>query len=372
MNTVPRILVVDDQEKNRRLLEALLASRGYEVLLADGGEQGLAMAMDRAPDLILLDVLMPDLDGYSVCARLRREAGMQAVPIVMVTSLDAKEDRVRGLDAGADDFITKPVVKEELWARVRSLLRVKELYDKAQAQKAELAAWSQTLEYRVAEKVMEVEHLSLLKRFFSPALAERLVATGNGEILRSHRREITVLFADLRGFSAYAERVDALALMSMLREFHRAMGKLVFEYEGTLERFTGDGFMVFFNDPDPQDDHSLRAVRLALAMREAARPLQTRWQALGGPAGLGIGLSRGEATVGPIGFEGRLDYAAIGAVTNRASRLCAAALPGEILACDATAQAVAQEVIFGSTRWLDLRGLSTGQAAHPVLDLVST
>ncbi|MCA6218158.1 response regulator [Ideonella sp. B7] len=369
MSRTPRLLVVDDQEKNRRLMEAMLVSRGYEVLLASGGQQGLAMALEHQPDLILLDVLMPDLDGFSVCAQLRALEGMQAVPVVMVTSLDAKEDRVRGLDVGADDFITKPVVKEELWARVRSLLRVKVLYDEAQRQRAELAAWSFTLEQRVSEKVQEVERLSQLKRFFSPALASRLVAGAQGDILRSHRREITVLFADLRGFSAYAERVDAQALMDMLREFHTAMGELVFQHEGTLERFTGDGFMVFFNDPDPQADHSLRAVKLALAMRDRARPLQARWQFLGGPAGLGIGLSRGEATLGAIGFEGRLDYAAIGSVTNRAARLCTAAQPGEILACDHAAQTVAGAVQFGPTRWLDLRGLGAGQACHPVLDL---
>ncbi len=363
------ILVVDDQAANRRLLEARLEERGYRVTQASGGLQALALAEVAPPDLILLDVLMPDLDGFSVCARMRQIPALQAVPIVMVTSLDAREDRVRGLDAGADDFITKPFIKEELWARVRSLLRVKTLFDEAQRQRQLLADWSVELERRVAQKVREVEHLSQLKRFFSPALAARLLASQRDDILNSHRREITVLFADLRGFTAFAERTDAGTLMAMLRSFHNVMGELIFQHEGTLERFTGDGFMVFFNDPDWQPDHTLRAVRLALAMRERALPLLNQWQPLGGPSGLGIGISRGEATMGAIGFEGRLDYAAIGTVTNRAARLCNAAEAGEILACEAAWSAVVRRVESQPPRALSLRGLPVNQLGYPLTGL---
>jgi adenylate cyclase len=366
-DAAPRILVVDDTETNRRLLEARLLERGYRVSMAHGGLQGLAMAKADPPDLILLDVMMPDLDGFQVCTLMRQEAALEAVAIVMVTSLDQSTDRMRGLEVGADDFITRPFIKEELWARVRSLLRVKRLVDESRRQQAELAAASEVLARRVEETTREVTQLLQLKRFFSPALAARLVASQlREEILQSHRRDVTVLFADLRGFSAFAERASASCLMAMLRSFHAAMGELVFAHEGTLERFTGDGFMVFFNDPDPQPDHSLKAVQLALAMRERAGPLLQPWQAQGGPSGLGLGISRGEATVGAIGFEGRLDYAAIGSVTNRAARLCNAARPGEILVCAATWSAIHERVSAGQAQLLDLRGFAPDQPAYPI------
>lgn len=364
-----RILVVDDMPANRRLLEAHLLARGYRVCMASGGREALAMASVEPPDMVLLDVLMPDMDGFSVCAAMRALPALRAVPIVMVTTLDAKEDRVRGLDAGADDFITKPLVKEELWARVRSLLRVKTLYDESRRQQQQLASWSTELERRVAEQLAQVQQLSQLKRFFSPALAARLVASGlRDEILNSHRQEVTVLFADLRGFTAFAEQAGADQVMAMLRSFHAAMGELIFQFEGTLERFTGDGFMVFFNDPDPQPDHSLRAVRLALAMQARAAPLLAAWHGRHGPAGLGLGISRGEATVGAIGFEGRLDYAAIGTVTNRAARLCAAAEAGEILACEAAWRSVHAQVTHLPPRIPELRGLPE-QMAYPLTGL---
>lgn len=366
----PRILVIDDSDVNRRLLDARLQERGYRVSLAHGGVRGLGMARAEPPDLILLDVMMPDLDGFQVCQQLRADPALEAVPIVMVTAMNESADRVRGLEVGADDFITRPFIKEELWARVRSLLRVKKLFDESRRQQAELAAASAVLAQRVEETTREVMRLSQLKRFFSPALAARLVAGPNaGEILHSHRRHVTVLFADLRGFSAFAEQADAITLMAMLRSFHAAMGALVFAHEGTLERFTGDGFMVFFNDPDLQPDHSQRAIRLALAMRDCAVPLLQPWQAQGGPGGLGLGISRGEATVGAIGFENRLDYAAIGSVTNRASRLCNAARPGEILICQATWEAVRDDALAAEPQPMDLRGFAPDQLVYPVTGL---
>jgi class 3 adenylate cyclase len=307
---------------------------------------------------------MPDLDGFAVCQRLRAMPAMQAVPIVMVTSLDARGDRVLGLEAGADDFLTKPLVKEELWARVRSLLRVKTLFDESQRQREQLAAWSSALEQRVAEKVREVDRLMHLKRFFSPALASRLVAAQDDGILRSHRCNITVLFADLRGFTSFAERAEPAVLMAMLQSFHAAMGALIFEHEGTLERFTGDGFMVFFNDPNPQPDHCLRAVRLAHALREAARALLNPWRGQGGPVGMGIGVSCGWATLGAIGFEGRLDYAAIGPVTNRAARLCASAWSDEILACEDIWHEIQSEFVSLERRPVQLRGIEGNPYAH--------
>jgi class 3 adenylate cyclase len=340
----PLVLVVDDIEQNVRLLCDLLSAKaGYRTAQAFNGHDALAMALQLQPDLILLDVMMPGMDGFEVCRRLRAEPAIAATPIVLVTSLDPKEERIRGLEAGADDFLSKPLVQAELFARVRSLLRVKSLYDEVSRQRNELAHWSATLEQRVAEKLVEIERLLRLKRFFSPRLAAKLLGDSRHDPLLSHRGEVSVLFADLRGFTAFAEAQPADTVMTVLREFHTVMGELIFRFDGTLERFTGDGMMVFFNDPDPTPDHAVQAVRLGLAMCEAATRLESVWNMPHRPEGLGLGIAKGIATLGAIGFEGRLDYAAIGSVTNLAMRLCTEAQAGEVL--------VSQEV------WADVAGL---------------
>jgi len=332
----PQVLVVDDRADSRKLLALRLQQQGCVVVQAESGEQALLFAAQNPPDLVLLDVLMPGMNGFEVCQRLRAMPAMLGVPVVLVTSLDDSEHYVRGLDAGADDFITKPVKPVELRARVRSLLRVKQQFDQIELQRRALEDWSQTLARRVDDKVAEVERLSRLKRFFSPRLAARLVGESNeagefGEAAwRSHRREVTVLFADLRGFTSFAERAAPERVMQALAGFHSVMGRLIFDFEGTLERFTGDGMMVFFNDPDPVPDHSGRAVELALAMQREAADMAALWQLEDGPDGLAIGIARGVATLGALGFEARLDYAAIGSVTNLAARLCAEAGAGEV------------------------------------------
>lgn len=364
-----RILIVDDVRQNVTLLSDPLTHAGHECIAASSGTQALELAAAMQPDLILLDVLMPDLDGFEVCRRLRADAAFEATPIVMVTSLDAKEERIRGLDAGADDFLSKPIVRAELQARVKSLLRVKTLYDEVNRQKQELARWSATLERRVDEKVREVAQLSRLTRFFSPALAKRLLADGGIDPLQSHRRDVTVLFADLRGFTAFAESADAQAVMEVLREFHAAMGALIHRHEGTLERFTGDGMMVFFNDPDPLPDHALRALALAFDMRAEAARLQQAWQARGVSLGFGIGIALGMATLGAIGFESRVDYAAIGSVTNLAARLCSEAQSGEILVSDAVWQATSAHASADAVLLLSLKGFAQPVRAHAMAGL---
>jgi class 3 adenylate cyclase len=195
----------------------------------------------------------------------------------------------------------------------------------------ELAEWNQKLEVRVAEQVSLLERLGRLKRFFSPQLTELIVAGGADDPLKTHRCDITVCFLDLRGFTAFAETVEPEEVMGVLREYHAAMGKLILEHEGTLERFTGDGMMIFFNDPVPVTNPGQRAVHMALEMRECVAVLVEKWRSLGYELELGIGIAQGYATIGAIGFEGRWDYGAIGSVTNLAARLCAEAKPGQIL-----------------------------------------
>jgi class 3 adenylate cyclase len=357
----PCVLVIDDEPKNAKLLADLLAHRGYRTEQAHDGLEGLRMARTLRPDLILLDVLMPGLDGFEVCRRLKNDEATQATPVVLVTLLDAKEDRVKGLEAGADDFLTKPPMQAELFARVRSLLRVKAYYDEVARQRSELALWSATLERRVAEKTDEVTRLAELKRFFSPRLAAKLLGDGREALMQSHRKEITVLFADLRDFTPFAESQDADAVMSLVREFHAAMGELIFRFDGTLERFTGDGMMVFFNDPDPLPDHSLRAVQLGLAMCQAVDDLLPAWRARGGPTGVSVGVSRGVATLGAIGFPARLDYAAIGTVTNLAARLCEKAHAGEVVVSDDVWRQIERRGLAAREDELSLKGF-----VHPV------
>ena len=326
-----KILVVDDTPANLRLLDDLLTAHGYIVRTAADGKTALQMAEDEEFDIVLLDVVMPGEDGFAICRKLRAEPKNAMLPIVMVTSLDSKDDRIKGLDAGADDFLSKPINIQELTARVRSLMRIKRLYETVEKQRAELSDWTTTLEKRVAEEVANNSKLARLKRFFSPQLADLIVAGGADDPLKSHRREITVVFLDLRGFTAFADTGAPEEVMQALGEYHRAMGKLVIQYQGTLERFTGDGMMIFFNDPVPIAEPTKRAAMMALDMRDAANALYQQWQKRGFELGLGIGVAEGYATVGAIGFEERIDYAAIGPVTNLASRLCAQADSGEVL-----------------------------------------
>ena len=361
------ILVVDDNGANRRLLVDLLTVHGYALCSAHDGPSCLSLVAASPPDLILLDVIMPGMDGFTVCRTLREDPRLRMLPIVMVTSLDPYQERVKGLDAGADDFLSKPIHAPELLARVRSLLRVKHLYDQVAAQAHELAAWNATLEQRVAEEVARSEKLMRLKRFLSPQLADLVVAGGAEDPLISHRREIAVVFIDLRGFTAFAESTAPELVMQALREFHGAMGRLVEQYGGTLERFTGDGMMVFFNDPVPIPDAARRAVDMAMAMCSETGQLSAHWQQKGFALDAGIGVAMGVATLGAIGFEQRIDYGAIGTVTNLAARLCAEAPGGEIYVSQRIHAEIDGAYVTESLGELSLRGLSGTQRAYRLI-----
>jgi len=363
-----RILVVDDTAANVKLLDDLLAFQGYEIETASSGDEALAAIHRRMPDLVLLDVLMPGMSGYDVCRAIRAEPAIAMLPVVMVTTLDDRDERVRGIESGADDFLSRPVNPPELLARVRSLLRIRRLHETVQRQKEQLVAWNRTLEARVAEEVSHVEKLQRLKRFFSPQLAELILAGGADDPLASHRREITVVFLDLRGFTAFAETADPEEVMKALAEFHAAMGRRVLEYQGTLERFTGDGLMVFFNDPLPLQHPARRAVEMAFAMQEDALQLSAQWKKKGYSLGLGIGIAQGYATVGAIGFEGRIDYGAIGTVTNMASRLCDMAEPGHILVSQRVHSEVEALVFAEDMGDIPLHGFARPVRAYLLLD----
>ncbi|MBI2348987.1 MAG: response regulator [Deltaproteobacteria bacterium] len=367
MNSPAKILVVDDTPKNVKLLADLLSAKGYAVATASSGAEALAKVEAEKPDLVLLDVVMPEMSGYEVCRKIRENPATEVLPIVMVTALDPSEERIKGLQAGADDFLTKPINQAELLARVKSLLRIKELYDTVQAQAAEVADLNKTLEHRVQEQVGQLERLGRLKRFFSPQLAELILCGNCEDPLKTHRCEVTVVFVDLRGFTAFAETSEPEEVMGVLREYHTEMGKLILEHEGTLERFTGDGMMVFFNDPVPVPNPAERATRMALAMRERVGELTVRWQKLGYNLDFGVGIAQGYATIGAIGFEGRLDYGAIGTVTNLASRLCGEAKPRQILISQRLLGTVEQLAEAEPVGELTLKGFLRPVTAYNIL-----
>ena len=339
MSEPARILVVDDTPANVKLLADLAAVSGYRVSTASSGAEALAAIAAAPPDLVLLDVVMPGMSGYDVCREIRAATATAMLPVIMVTALDPVQERIKGLEAGADDFLIKPIHPPELIARVRSLLRIKR----------------------------QIERLERLKRFFSPKLADLIVSGGAEDPLVPHRRDIVVVFLDLRGFTALAESIPPEALMGVLREYHEAMGELILAHEGTLERFGGDSIMVFFNDPVPVERPAARAAHMACAMRERFRGLAHAWSARGHRLGLGIGLAQGAATLGAIGFEGRWDYAAIGPVTNLAARLCAEAADGEILLDQATLGAIADQVESRPVGERALKGFARPVAVYNLL-----
>ncbi len=376
MKTPPWILIVDDDPSNLDIVQARLARSGYKILTASDGEEALAVAREQQPDLILLDIVMPKLDGLEVCRRLKADSTLPFIPIIMVTAKAGSEDVIAGLEAGGDEYLTKPVDSDALVARVRSMLRIKALHDTIQeqaaqlkAQATQLAEWNQTLEQRVADQLAELERVSRLKRFLSPQLAELVVSSGDATFLESHRQEITVVLCHLLEFTAFAETAEPEAVMEILQEFHSAMGQLVFRFEGTLERFTGDGLMVFFNDPLPCPDPEMRAIRMAVAMQRRMNELSGAWRRRGHELDSGVGIAQGYATLGKIGFEGRFDYGAIGVVTHLASSLCNEARAGQILITQRLYAAVEDLVEAEPLGDLNLKGFLKPVSVYNVLRL---
>ena len=376
MRSPPLILIADDNEANVDILHTRLTSRGYEVITASDGEEALERAREHLPDMILLDVMMPKRNGFDVCRILKADKTLPFMPIILVTAKGETRDIVEGLECGGDEYITKPVDQAALMARLGSILRIKALHDTVQEQStrlavqaAELADWNRTLEQRVAEQLTELERVNRLKRFLSPQLAEMVVSSGDDRLLDSHRRDVAVVFCDLRGFTALAEKSEPEEVMDVLREYHAALGEIIYRYEGTLERFLGDGLMVLFNDPIPCADPAARAVKMAIAMRERVSELSQRWRKLGHDLGFGVGIAPGYPTIGKIGFEGRFDYAAIGSVANLASRLCSEAKRGQILISQRVFHAVEDFVEVENLGELSLKGITQTNPVHDVRKL---
>ena len=332
------ILIVDDTPANLALLSDALKST-YRTTVAIDGEKALRLAVSGTPpDLILLDIMMPGMDGYEVCRRLKANPATRNIPVIFVTAMNEVEDETKGLELGGVDYVTKPISAAIVRARVKTHLAVSEqarelerMIARLETQAGELSDLNQTLEQRVAEGVNQLERLGRLKRFFSPSVVDLMLSGAAEDPLKSHRREIAAVFLDLRGFTAFTETSDPEDVMGVIGEYHEAMGRLVMAHGGTLEHFAGDGMMIFFNDPVEVDNPAGIAVKMAIAMQERFATLAQGWQRRGYALAMGIGVAQGYATIGAIGFEGRRDYGVIGTVTNLAARLCAEAAGGQIL-----------------------------------------
>jgi class 3 adenylate cyclase/ActR/RegA family two-component response regulator len=379
MRDPPLILVVDDVPDNVDILQMRLEAQNYEVATAVDGLDALEKIRELTPDLVLLDIMMPKMDGIETVKRLKADGSLPFMPVILVTAKADGADVVAGLESGGDDYLTKPVDHAALSARVRAMLRIKALHDTVQAQArrleeqaAELAGWNNSLEERVAAQVGEIERIGRLKRFLAPQIAETILSSGGEAILESHRRDIVVLFCDMRGFTAFSETAEPEDVMTVLREYHDALGPLIHRYEGTLHQFTGDGLVVYFNDPVPCPDPALRAIRLAVDMREAVSRMARSWALRGHEIGFGVGIAQGFATLGQIGFEGRFEYSPIGTVINVAFRLCAEAKDGQILVTQRVAAAIGGLAELESLGNLAFKGLSRPIAVLNISGLAST
>ncbi|OGQ52415.1 MAG: guanylate cyclase [Deltaproteobacteria bacterium RIFCSPLOWO2_02_56_12] len=355
-----KILIVDDEPFNLDLLEQELTDQGYVIERANDGAEALEKVPSFLPDLILLDYMMPKMNGIEVVKQLKQDERYKGIPVILLTAKASQEDKVKGLDAGADDYVVKPFDSFELLARVRSMMRIKQMQDS-------LEEWNRGLTDKVTQQVGQIERMGRLKRYLSPQIAETILKSEDENLFKSHRREITVVFLDLRGFTAFSDSAEPEEIMELLRIYHAEMGKLIFEFQGTLERFAGDGIMVFFNDPIPCENHTEKAARMALEMHARVKGLRTGWLKKGYDLDLGIGLAAGYATLGNIGFEGRMDYGAVGNVTNLASRLCDEAKGGQILTNQKTFSKIEELFEAEPLEELELKGFSRPVAAFNII-----
>ncbi|MDQ4035067.1 MAG: response regulator [Chloroflexota bacterium] len=355
---------MDDSRVNRLVLVRQLATLGLEALEAENGVEALDLLRAHAGviDLVLLDVIMPELDGYETLAAMKGDEAIRHIPVIIVSGVEELESVVRCIELGATDYLTKPINPRILGARISASLNAKKLRDMELEFMERQRMLTETIERQKAE----------LTRFLSPQVAA-LVSSDEGEqLLAGHRRQITVAFCDLRGFTAFAEQADPEELLGVLGQYHRMMGAAITEHGGTLEHFAGDGVMIFFNDPVVQPDHVERAVRMAIDMRDRFAELNDGWRKRGYELGFGVGIAVGYATLGRIGFEGRYDYGAIGNVVILASRLSGQAGANQILLSQRAHAMVERVVEVESVGELTLKGISRPVAASNVVAVVTS
>jgi class 3 adenylate cyclase len=320
------VLVVDDDPDMVAFLARLLQREGMEVETAENGDAALAQVASAVPDLVLLDVMMPGASGFDVCRRLKSDEATALVPVVLVTSLEDSDSRVRGIEAGADDFLSKPIKREELMARVKTLRRLHETRKELESR-------------RLAAEVQRKEAIrQAFSRYFSPRLADRIAdaAGDQGDTFqgRAQRTNVVALFADLRGFTRLTEKTEVGSVVGMLNEYFAVLTEATYQHDGTIFNMAGDSLLVGFNVPFPQPDAAERAWRAALEMVSRFAPVAADWRARHGLAlGVGVGICSGEAIIGNVGSEHFASYTIIGNPVNTAARLMQLAAAGEVLLC---------------------------------------
>ncbi len=364
-----KVLIVDDDSASRFVLADSVSEWGYEVKEVSNGEDAIDSVKSDLPDLILLDIMMPGMDGYEVCRILKNNDETNKIPIIFLTAREKIKNKTKGFEMGAVDYITKPFESLEVKARIETHLALKRAREEVEKANRKLSDLNQNLEERVEQKSRELEKINFLKQFFSPQLIQSFTTGQPEEIMKSHRRNITVVFLDLRGFTSFVNRSTAEETMAVLNEYHQAIGPVIFEYEATLERFTGDGIMVFFGDPVPRSDHAVQAAKMSLKCLSVMKELKTLWGERGHQLhGVGIGIATGEAILGKIGYDKRVDYAAIGNVTNLAARLCGEAPPGHILIAPSTLREIESQFIIEEFGNLQMKGFPDTTMVHNLLN----
>jgi class 3 adenylate cyclase len=345
----PSILVIDDDDGMRLMLRRILEKESYKVEEAPDGEEGLAACQRIRPDLILLDGMMPRMTGFEVVRRLREDPATRAVPVLMLTALPDMNDKVRGLDMGADDFLRKPINRVELLARVRSLLRIRYLHNELEQKNALLH--------------------NVLNRYVAEDVTNEILANPAENLrLGGHTSRVSVLFADIRGFTSFTEDRPAPVVVSVINTIFKRLVPVIFAQRGTFDKYLGDAVMAFYGAPIPYPDDALRAVRTAVQMQRAFQALRQEQPELG-PLGLGIGIFTGDSVVGNLGSEQVMDYTVIGDVPNSAKRLQENAAPGQILICPTTRAAVQDHVRVNALEPLALRGKKAPVPVFEVLGL---
>ena len=371
----PSILVVDDTPANLTLMTGLLQD-DYQVRAATSGEKALKIAFsDNPPDLILLDIMMPEMDGHEVCRRLKADDKTREIPVIFLTAMSEVEDEEKGLNLGAVDYITKPVSPPIALVRIRShlalyqSLRSLELTKETIRKQAEqLKLLNSGLEKRVEDQDGQLDRLNIMKEFFSPQISEAIVGQGM-DIFKTHRVNVTVVFLDLRGFTYFSDNTEPEEVMAVLGGYHEVMGEIINACQGTVGHFAGDGLMVYFNDPIPQVGHIEIAAQMCIKMMAEFKPLMQKWRKQGFDLDLGIGFANGYATLGTIGFDGRRDYACIGSVCNLAARLCAEAKGGQIFTNLKTYRQIDDLVNGQEVEDLNLKGFTKAVQTVEVLSL---
>lgn len=327
-----RVLVVDDDRDMARFLGLLLGKEGVAVEIASDGESAMRSIEASPPEMVLLDVLLPGRSGFEICERLKSDPATALIPVILVTALEDQESRVRGIQAGADDFLSKPVRREELLARVQNLRRLHETRRELEAR-------------RLAAEVQRKEAIrKAFSRYVSPRLAERIIGSRGNEDAPfrepAQRADVVVLFADLRGFTRITESIEVHHVVHMLNEYFAVLTEAAYQHEGTIFNMAGDSLLVGFNVPLPQPDAPARALRAALDMIARFAPVAAAWRRRHGIAtGVGIGMCRGEAIIGNVGSPHYMSYTVVGDPVNTAARLMAMAQADEVLVsgtlCDA-------------------------------------